>query len=179
MNPVMFSQFGPDRMPEGPDVKSHSPSASIEQDGPNALGKPPLQMRDFYFKTRFGVADSLAAFPNQFAIITGYATTGEQWSDGENLAADEALRRELEAACGRVLRITGYSPETLHREPGWLAALPWQIACEVGVRFRQDAIYYVFGDGLWVTHCDERRRLHTVGKFRERIDPPATPSAGR
>jgi hypothetical protein len=136
-------------------------------------------MRDFYFKTRFVVADSLAAFPNQFAIITGYATTGEQWSDGENLAADEALRRELETVCGRVLRITGYSPETLHREPGWLAALPWQIACDLGLRFRQDAIYYVIGDDLSVTLCNERRQLHPVGKFRERIDPPKPPSEGR
>jgi hypothetical protein len=41
--------------------------------------------------------------------------------------------------------------------------------CKLGLQFKQDAIYYVKGDVLSVSYCDDRRRLVTVGGFRERV----------
>jgi len=38
-----------------------------------------------------------------------------------------------------------------------------------GRRYRQDAIYYVIGDTLFVSFCDERRALVEVGGFRPRV----------
>lgn len=126
-------------------------------------------MNRIYLETRFLAENQPADWPVEFAIITGYATTGETWSDEENRAADDALRQELEEMDGAVSRITGYSPTTLHQEPGWAAVLPWKTACDVGARYRQDAIYYVTNDDLWVTYCDERQQLQRVGPFRERV----------
>ncbi len=66
-------------------------------------------------------------------------------------------------------RITGYSPTTGHAEPGWAAVLAFDAACDLGLRYRQDAIYHVAGDTLSVSFCDERRKLVAVGPFRERV----------
>ena len=66
-------------------------------------------------------------------------------------------------------RITGYSPTTPHREPGWAVAMDWQEACDLGARFLQDAIYVVHADALAVTLCDHRRELLPVGTFQQRL----------
>jgi hypothetical protein len=100
-------------------------------------------MHPAYPKTHFIAADGPHDWPEQFAIITAYATTGEVWTDQQNEAADQALEAELRATGRWMRRITGYSPPpaTPHREPGWAVAMDWQDACDLGVevRFLQDA----------------------------------------
>lgn len=66
-------------------------------------------------------------------------------------------------------RLTGYSTTTGHAEAGWAVEMPWDEACEVGLRSKQDAIYIVNGDELNITLCDHRRGLVLVGAFRERV----------
>lgn len=66
-------------------------------------------------------------------------------------------------------RLSGYSPATGHREPGWAVAMSFQDACDTGRRYRQDAIYYVTRDTLWVSFCDGRRALVEIGSFRPRV----------
>jgi hypothetical protein len=48
-------------------------------------------------------------------------------------------------------------------------AMDWQEACDLGVRFLQDAIYVVHADALAVTLCDHRRELLPVGTFQQRL----------
>ena len=127
-------------------------------------------MEPAYFETRFLVEEPVAHWPDEFAIITAYATTGETWTREENEAADHRLHAALSERSDWLIRITGYSPATGHGEPGWAAALPFDAACDLGLEFEQDAIYYVAGDDLSVTYCDERRNPVAVGGFRERID---------
>jgi hypothetical protein len=108
-----------------------------------------------------------------FAIISAYATTGEKWSDAENEAADRALHAELRQHSQLVRRITGYSPSTGHAEPGSAVALPFDIACEIGLRYRQDAIYFVSRDVLSVSYCDARRSMKAIGPFSPRVHASA------
>lgn len=122
-----------------------------------------------YFETQFAVGDPAVEFPHEFAIITAYATTGEAWTDLENESADRELEAVLRRTCSLIGRITGFSPTTGHAEPGWAAQMTWQDACDLGILFRQDAIYVVKGDNLFVTFCDSRRQLVDVGAFRERL----------
>ena len=126
-------------------------------------------MHPAYFETHFIAADGPQDWPEQFAIITAYATTGEAWTDAQNEAADQTLEANLQATGRWMRRITGYSPTTQHREPGWAVALDWQEACDLGARFLQDAIYAVHGNALAVTLCDQRRELLPVGTFLERL----------
>jgi len=79
--------------------------------------------------------------------------------------SETELRRQ-----GRWMRrLSGYSPATGHKEPGWAVAMSFQDACDTGKRYRQDAIYYVIGDTLFVSFCDERRGAAEIGPFRPRV----------
>jgi Protein of unknown function (DUF3293) len=126
-------------------------------------------MHPLYFETQFRCEPTPSSWPEEFVLVTGYATTSEEWPQEINESADRALKEELEAHSCLLCRVTGVSPTTKHEEPGWAATLPWEEACELGLRFKQDAIYVITNDVLWVTHCDVRRRLIRVGNFRERI----------
>jgi hypothetical protein len=129
----------------------------------------PGGMHEAYRETHFRITEHADEWPQEFAIITGYATTGETWSDAENEAADRALYVELSKHSPSVRRITGYSPSTGHAEPGWVVALPFDTACEIGLRYRQDAIYFVSQDVLSISYCDARRGLMEIGPFSPRV----------
>jgi hypothetical protein len=131
--------------------------------------KLPLGMHEAYGETHFRISEHVDQWPQEFAIITAYATTGEVWSDAENEAADRALYAELCRQSQMIRRITGYSPSTGHAEPGWAVALPFDTACEIGFRYRQDAIYFVSRDVLAVSYCDARRSPAEIGPFSPRV----------
>jgi hypothetical protein len=127
-------------------------------------------MPSFYFETHFKGQDKGWEVPEEFSILTAFATTGKQWTDAQNKAADLALEHELRSDGKCLSRLTGFSPETLHAEPGWVAAIGWDVACDLGLKYKQDAIYHVKGDELFVSYCDGSRALVPVGMFRERLD---------
>ena len=95
--------------------------------------------------------------PNEFAIITAYATTGEKWEDVINYEADEQLKAYLQTRFSCVKRITGYSPTTGHSEPGWLVNCSFDDGCDIGLSFKQDAIYWREGGDLFVSYCGPQR----------------------
>lgn len=128
-------------------------------------------MPPFYYQTRFKPDDLPTSLPGTFAIITAFATTGEIWTDSENAAANAALRAELEMSDRLLGSLTGYSPDTGHAEPGFAASLPFAEACDLGLKFKQDAIYYVDSGILHVSYCDQRRRSDPVAAFLDRLDP--------
>jgi hypothetical protein len=127
-------------------------------------------MTPAYFDTRFKLGLPLSELPESFAIITAHATTGEVWTAEDNHAANEALREELDRSGQIIGTITGYSPITQHAEPGFAAVLEFEEACNIGVRFKQDALYYVSSGTLFVSHCDHRRSLKPITQFSKRVD---------
>ena len=125
-----------------------------------------------YFETHFRLAEVAVAWPEQFAIITAWATTGEEWTDEENILADQALEAQLKDLNVWMTRITGYSPTTGYAEPGWAVEITFDKACDLGMQFKQDAIYFVLQDELNVSYCDERRLCVLVDTFRNRVHFP-------
>ena len=132
-------------------------------------------MTPAYFDTRFKLGLPLTELPESFAIITAYATTGEVWTAADNLNASETLRDELKRGEKLLGTITGYSPITLFAEPGFTAALEFEEACDIGVRFKQDAIYFVSSGTLFVSYCDHRRSLRPITQFVKRVDLESDP----
>ncbi len=123
-----------------------------------------------YFDVRFrGNAPFDGGWPDEFAIITAYATTGEVWKEAENEAADAELERVLRGRGIWLRRLTGYSPVSGHAERGWAVDLGFTDACDIARAFKQDAIYFVRGDTLYASFADERRAEVLVGAFRERL----------
>ncbi len=126
-------------------------------------------MHPAYFQTLFVVpaeprgvqaqgAGAGVSWPESFAIISAYATTGEGWSRQQSVAADEALAAELRGRHAWMRRVIGQSPDGAHAEPSWATNLAFDDACNLGQRFRQEAIYFVEGGALSVSYCDARRR---------------------
>jgi len=76
-------------------------------------------------------------------IITAYPTIGETWETSKNEDADQKLEEELKFRKTWIIRIEGYSPETGHAEPGRGTTMPIEEACEIGLPYRQDAIFHV------------------------------------
>jgi Protein of unknown function (DUF3293) len=125
-----------------------------------------------YHETRFRMPLDVASWPAKFALITGYATTGEVWSDARNQQANDALEKVLVATGSWMAPITGYSPITGHAEPGWAVELPFEKCCDLGAQFLQDAIYFVENGTLYVSPCaPSRRSLFPVAIFNDRLDP--------
>ena len=128
-------------------------------------------MHQAYFKTQFLTQELVELWPQEFVIVTAYATTGTQWPLEQNEAADRRLESELRVRGGWLMRLTGFSPSTGHAEPGWAFEMLFEEACDLGLRYLQDAIYHVTGDELSVSFCDDRRKQIPVGSFRERLHP--------
>jgi hypothetical protein len=122
-----------------------------------------------YFETVFLAEEKIKEWPDEFAIITAWAPTGEIWQDDQNRAADRRLHKELLRREVWLRRLTGQSPNAMHSEPGWAVAVPFETACDIGESFLQVAIYFVSDDDLLVSFCDWRRRLLRVGPFLERV----------
>lgn len=123
----------------------------------------------FYFETMFSVESLGFDWPEAFAIITGFATTGQKWSDAENSDASTRLLATIREKHLWHRPVTGFSPDGSHREPGWAVHCSLPDACGLGQCFRQHAIYYIRGDELTVCLCDDTSSEMKVGHFRERI----------
>ena len=124
-----------------------------------------------YLSTFLDVGADWCEKPKEFAIISAYATTGEKWSVERNQQADERLHQQLVEKGGWLRRVTGYAPDTGHNEPCWAVAVSLDEACDIGEEFLQDAIYYIEGDELYVSHCDSRRIKTPISKFSLKIRP--------
>ena len=149
--------------------------------GPVSRGRPRravtrTHMHPAYFEVRFRSPKRWRSWPDAFAIVTAYATTGEAWSDSRNREADRRLEEVLRAWSEggqegwAPRRVTGFSPATGHAEPGWAVPMSFEEACELGLRFCQDALFWVEDDALYVSYCDHRRALVSVGSFRDRLE---------
>lgn len=124
-----------------------------------------------YANVRFKLPRFPRRWPKCFATITGFATTGEIWSATRNKRADTKLKIFLNKLGVKIYRITGYSVKNpAHAEDGWLTPLTFDDACDIGLLFKQDAIYYIINDELFVSYCDQRRKLIPMGSFSSRVD---------
>jgi hypothetical protein len=127
-------------------------------------------MHAAYAEVRFDIPRRPARWPQCFATITGFATTGKIWSDAKNKKADVKLKAFLKKLGVKAFRVTGYSvKDPKHAEDGWGVALSFDDACDIGLLFKQDAIYYIINNTLFVSYCDQRRELIKVGAFTPRI----------
>ena len=123
-----------------------------------------------YFETRFRTEEIFEKWPDNFSIITAYATTGQIWSDEANISQDRKLEADLSRLTSELRRITGYSPSSGHAEPGWAVEINLSEAMRIGRDFRQDAIYQIRSGNLWVIGCSEPNEAFFVDRFLARLD---------
>jgi hypothetical protein len=124
-----------------------------------------------YFLTRFYTDKPLREIPTDGVILSACATTGEVWSDQRNQQADADLARMLQGISrGSLIRLIGYSPTDDHAEPSWMIDLDCLSACRLGVDFKQDALYVIERDSLFVVRCSEPSCRAYVAPYKDRLD---------
>jgi hypothetical protein len=128
-------------------------------------------MNPAYFEIRFRMSEHISSWPDEFVIISAYATTGQAWAASDNEVSDRRLASELNDLKDWVTRIVGYSPTSGHAEPSWAVALSLNDGRAIGEKYRQDAIYYIERDMLSVSRCGAPGEVVRMGSFRERLDP--------
>jgi hypothetical protein len=121
-----------------------------------------------YFQVRFRGYPPTVLWPQSFAIVSGLATTGQQWTEEANRLGDQNLHAAIEQRAVWHVRIVGYSPTTSHFEPSWACDLTLSDAIALGVWAKQDAIYWVEQRQLWVSRC-RAPELHWVDTFENRL----------
>ena len=62
-----------------------------------------------YLSTFLDLGTDWSEQPEEFAIISGYATTGEKWSEERNRQADDLLLQLLVEMGNWLRRVTGYA----------------------------------------------------------------------
>lgn len=127
-----------------------------------------------YLETVFLGQPPSRFWPERFHIITAF-NPRRIVTEPENTAADFLLLLHLERRRIARFRITGCSPDLVHREQGWgLLDLSLQQAVEIGQRHCQNAIFEVLDGEAFVVSCDTLER-QSLGLFQNRLVPP-TPS---
>lgn len=125
----------------------------------------------FYFETRFRLGAADPAWPDTFAIVSAYATTGERWTERENESADQELAADIQMRSVWHCRLVAYSPTSGHTEPSWAIQLAFDEACDLGLAYKQDAIYWVERGQLFVSKCEPSARVRVgVNTFEARIE---------
>ena len=121
----------------------------------------PYPYEEEYKSTVFQYQDFPADWPNSFAILTAYATTGETWTPEQNVAADRQLEAELRKGGYRIHRISGYSKDLKTHEEGWAVVMDLKTAWDLAIKYKQVALFYYENDELLLVYalgysrCDE------------------------
>lgn len=104
-----------------------------------------------------------------FSILTADNPRGEISGAHDNRRAERALGNELSLWC-RPLRLQGCSPDGVHCENSFAAAIAPHLAQTLARRYRQNALYHVDKGVLYLVPClmaDHRKEC--LGLFAERI----------
>ena len=134
-----------------------------------------LSILDFfhpaYYCTRFFVEKPPRTVPQSGVILSAFATTGEVWPPEINRLADARLESELRRLDHHFLiRMIGYCPTDGHAEASWFADLDGSTACQIGMRFHQDALYLIDQGELYVVRCSDPTQRSYVASFAQRLD---------
>lgn len=121
-----------------------------------------------YFQRYFLSDVKISHWPIHFAIIS--ETTPKQTSlDKQHTGTDNKMATFLKKHFSWVENLTAVDPETKTTFPCWAVNVGWEKACELGLSYQQEVIYYVSDNTLSVTFCDQRRKPIVVDGFLKRL----------
>ncbi|APC97868.1 hypothetical protein KX01_1684 [Francisella frigiditurris] len=128
-------------------------------------------MPEWYFTTKFEIPIKPAKYPDKFMILTAWNPLNQKLSKEENISRNNALKKDLKESFSFIYEINGFDPESKHKENGFMAnCFDLEKACDYGLKYQQDAIYYVVEDKLYVVQCAlDKREMISVGKFLDRV----------
>lgn len=112
-------------------------------------------MNPGYVDVHFRAEPPASGLPAAFGVITAYNPCGKTLSQEENELATKTLRNALEAESLACFSVIGGSSDFAHSEPGFgVIFSSVQRAVEWGVRFRQEAVFWVEKGKVSLIPCD-------------------------
>lgn len=116
------------------------------------------------------LATKLAALPDSFIILTACNPKGAVVTDDKNAILHDNLRNTLLAQQLNCFEITGTSPDLSHQETGFAIGVSVEQGITLGCQFRQNAIYYIEHDELWLVPVLMNQVQKTyLGRFTNRL----------
>ena len=136
----------------------------------------PYPYEEEYKSTVFEYQNFPKDWPKSFAILTAYATTGETWTDAQNIAADGQLEAELRKGGHRIHRISGYSKYLDTHEEGWAVVLDLKPAWDLAVKYKQVALFYYQDNELLLVYSKDISRhdeaiIKVAPSFKDSVRP--------
>ena len=128
------------------------------------------ELNPSYLKARFRADLPLKGIAQSFCIVTAYCPFDEQVTDEENKTFNQALKTELENAGLVHFPVTGYSPDSDHAEPGYGIICDRSIAIKLGQQFRQNAIFSVYENTVYLINCIPPHKDIPCGKWSDLLD---------
>ena len=118
-----------------------------------------------YFKIPGHRAEDL---PAEFAIVTAFNPEGKGQSIETNLALDSDLAAQIQKRSLQSWRVIGGSRDFAHTEPGYAIKVDLAVGIEIGVQFRQEAIFWIEGGNLHLVDCASHQQT-LMGEWKLRL----------
>ena len=130
----------------------------------------PTKLNPAYSQARFRADLAPQGITQSFCIVTAYCPFDEQVTDEENKTFNQTLKTELENAGLVHVPVTGYSPDSDHAEPGYGIICDRSIAIKLGQQFRQNAIFSVYENTVYLINCIPPHKDIPCGKWSDLLD---------
>ncbi len=125
-------------------------------------------MKEEYHTTRFRTSLLANEIPDHFFIITAWNPQGTVASPSENEMANAALLKNITAQRWSHFPITGHCQD--HAEDGFGVICLKKEAIQLGLTFRQDAIYEISANQVILVDCQQKEDEVVIGSWSELLD---------
>lgn len=125
-----------------------------------------------YQQTEFLFTQTLSS-QLSFAIITAHNPRGQILTSCQNRLLDRQLQNAIEQFRLPYRAVVGTSADRSHMEKSWAVAIDKLAAIHLGMKFKQNAIYFVDNDQLQLVPClfevGQQHEEITIGEFSPRV----------
>lgn len=108
-----------------------------------------------------------------FAIITAHNPKGQILTSCQNRLLDRQLQLAIEPFHRPYRSVVGTSQDRNHMEKSWAVAIDKLSAAHLGMKFKQNAIYFVDNNQLALVPClfrqGEQMQEINIGEFSSRV----------
>ncbi|EDQ02677.1 hypothetical protein KT99_05912 [Shewanella benthica KT99] len=126
-----------------------------------------------YQETEFLFTQTLSS-QLSFAIITAHNPQGQILSSCQNRLLDRQLLLAIEKFNRPYRAVVGTSRDRTHMEKSWAVAIDKLSAAYLGLKFKQNAIYFVDNNQLALVPClfsqAEHQQELIIGDFSDRVN---------
>ncbi|MPY23642.1 DUF3293 domain-containing protein [Shewanella psychropiezotolerans] len=126
----------------------------------------------YYQETEFLFTQTLSS-QLSFAIITAHNPKGQILTSCQNRLLDRQLLLAIEKFNRPYRAVVGASRDRTHMEKSWAVAIDKLSAAHLGLKFKQNAIYFVDNNQLALVPClfsqTEHQKELIIGDFSKRV----------